>query len=75
MVRGTTENGGGSGKQQLNCKVARSLERNKERTALWSEKVSHFDSRRFFYFSQKIKNRLKNLVQQFMTWRIIENNA
>lgn len=43
MVRGTTENGGGRGKQQLNCKVARSLERNKERTPLWSEKVSHVD--------------------------------
>lgn len=43
MVRATTENSGGRGKQQLNGGVARSLERNKERTPLWSEKVSHVD--------------------------------
>lgn len=60
MVKGSTENSGGSGKQQLNRKVASSLERDKERTPPCSEKY-HMLTLEDFYFSPKIKSRLKKI--------------
>lgn len=54
MVKGSTENSGGSGKQQLNCKIASSLERNKERTPTMVRKISHVDTR-FLFLSKDQK--------------------
>lgn len=48
MVKGTIENIGGSGKQQLIRKVASSLGRNEERAPLWSEKHQLLTLEAFF---------------------------